>query len=85
MNFDPTIIILIAFILIILIFFSFFNSSALSKERLRVLLEKQEDLEKSLSSILEKNFDKIDLKVERTSNENTSNLQKINQFTKNQI
>ncbi len=77
MNFEPTIIILITFILIILIFFIFFNSNSISKERLRILLEKQEDLEKSLSNILEKNFDKIDLKVEKTSNENTSNLQKI--------
>ncbi len=77
MNFESIIIILIVFVILVWIFINFFLNNSLTKERLRILLEKQEGLEKSLSDILEKNFDKIDLKVEKNSNENISNLQKI--------
>ena len=77
MNFESIIIILLAFAILVWIFINFFLNNSLTKERLRILLEKQEGLEKSLSDILEKNFDKIDLKVEKNSNENISNLQKI--------
>ena len=77
MNFESIIIILLVFAILVWIFINFFLNNSLTKERLRILLEKQEGLEKSLSDILEKNFDKIDLKVEKNSNENISNLQKI--------
>ena len=77
MNFE--VIFLISILIAILIFFfgKVSINNSLSKERLRILLEKQEGLEKSLHNILERSFEKIDGKVEKTSNENTSNLQKI--------
>ena len=77
MNFE--IIILTSTLLVVLILFlgKIITNNSLSKERLRVLIEKQEGLEKSLHNILERSFEKIDYKVEKTSNENSSNLQKI--------
>tara|TARA_B100000886_G_scaffold340016_1_gene307480 strand:+ start:46 stop:1023 length:978 start_codon:yes stop_codon:yes gene_type:complete len=77
MNFE--VIFLISILIAILIFFfgKVSINNSLSKERLRILLEKQEGLEKSLHNILQTSFEKIDGKVEKTSNENTSNLQKI--------
>tara|TARA_B100000686_G_C16757016_1_gene956188 strand:- start:759 stop:1691 length:933 start_codon:yes stop_codon:yes gene_type:complete len=59
------------------VFFQFFFSNANTKERLKILLEKQEGLEKSLFEIIEKKFDKIDLKFDKSSSHNTSNLQQI--------
>ncbi|MFL2662549.1 MAG: DNA recombination protein RmuC [Alphaproteobacteria bacterium] len=40
-------------------------------------MEKQESLESSIHSIIEKNFEKIDTKFEKSSSENTTNLFKI--------
>ena len=77
MNFE--IIILTSILILVFIFFlvKIITNNSLSKERLRILIEKQEGLEKSLQNILERSFEKIDYKVEKTSNENSSNLQKI--------
>ena len=77
MSFESQIIILIISILLIWVFFQFFFNNSATKERLKILLERQENLEKSIAEIIEKNFDKIDVKVEKTSTENSSNLQQI--------
>ena len=77
MSFESQIIILIISILLIWVFFQFFFNNSSTKERLKILLERQENLEKSIAEIIEKNFDKIDVKVEKTSTENSSNLQQI--------
>ena len=73
---DFEIIILTSSLIVVLILFlgKIITTNSLSKERLRVLIEKQEGLEKSLHNILERSFEKIDYKVEKTSNENSSNI-----------
>ena len=63
--------------LLIILFLQFFISNNNTKERIKILLEKQSIIEQSISDLIIKNFDKIDLKVEKNSNENISNLQKI--------
>ena len=67
MSFESLIIIFLSTILLIWVFFQFFFSNANTKERLKILLEKQEGLEKSLFEIIEKKFDKIDLKFDKSS------------------
>ena len=75
MNFEIIILTSTLIIVLILVLGKIITTNSLSKERLRVLIEKQEGLEKSLHNILERSFEKIDYKVEKTSNENSSNLQ----------
>ena len=53
----------------------FFNSN--TKERIKVLMEKQENLETSIHSLIEKNFEKIDTKFDKSSSENKNNLFQI--------
>ena len=77
MNFEIIILTSLLIVVLILVLGKIITTNSLSKERLRVLIEKQEGLEKSLHNILERSFEKIDYKVEKTSNENSSNLQKI--------
>ena len=77
MNFEIIILTSSLIVVLILVLGKIITTNSLSKERLRVLIEKQEGLEKSLHNILERSFEKIDYKVEKTSNENSSNLQKI--------
>jgi len=77
MSLEFIIILFLSSLLFILVFFQFFFSNNSNKERLKLLVEKQESLERSLSDIIEKNFDKIDLKFDKSSTENTSNLHKI--------
>ena len=77
MNFEIIIFTSTLIVLLILFLGKIITNNSLSKERLRILIDKQEGLEKSLQNILEKSFEKIDYKVEKTSNENSSNLQKI--------
>ena len=48
--------------------FSIFFSNSSSNEKLKFLLERQENLEKSLLEMIEKNFNVIDSKFEKSSN-----------------
>ena len=57
--------------------FQFFFSNSGSSEKLKFLLERQENLEKSLLEMIEKNFNVIDSKFEKSSNQNSSNLHQI--------
>ncbi|MEE2695146.1 MAG: DNA recombination protein RmuC [Pseudomonadota bacterium] len=77
MEFENTAIYLLTTVVIIWLFLQFFFSNNNTKERIKILLEKQESLEKSISELIEKNFDKIDLKFDRSSSENISNLSQI--------
>ena len=77
MTLEYFIIIFLFSILFILLFFQFFFSKSNNTERLKFLLERQESLEKSLLELIEKNFGVIDSKFEKSSNENSSNLNQI--------
>ena len=77
MSFETLIIIFLSSLLFILVIIQFFFSNTGSKERIRILLEKQENLEKSIYQIFEEKFDKIDTKFEKSSAENQSNLYQI--------
>jgi len=77
MSFETLIIIFLSSLLLILVIIQFFFSNTGSKERIKILLEKQESLEKSIYQIFEEKFDKIDTKFEKSSAENQSNLYQI--------
>ena len=77
MSFELIIIFILFSLLLIIAFFQFFFSNNNTGERLKILVEKQENLEKSLQELIEKNFDKIDTKFEKSSSENNNNLHKI--------
>ena len=57
--------------------FSIFFSNSSSSTKLKFLIERQENLEKSLLEMIEKNFNVIDSKFEKSSNENSNNLHQI--------
>lgn len=67
---------IISFLIIITVIFFFSNNSA-TKERLKVLLERQDYLQKNIIDIVEKNVEKIDVKFDRTNNEQNTNIQFI--------
>ena len=71
------IIIFLFSIILLLIIFQFFFSNNTDKERLKILVEKQESLERYISELLDKSFTKIDNKFEKSSSENSSNLHQI--------
>tara|TARA_B100000029_G_scaffold494429_1_gene558153 strand:+ start:385 stop:1371 length:987 start_codon:yes stop_codon:yes gene_type:complete len=77
MSLEFIIILFLSSLLFIVVFFQFFFSNNSNKERLKILIEKQENLEKSLYEVIEKNFDKIDHKFDKSSTENSSNLHQI--------
>ena len=77
MNFENNIFYLIILFSIFLIFLQFFMSNNNTKERIKILLEKQSILEKSISDLITRNFDKIDNKFDRSSSENLNNLSQI--------
>ena len=77
MTLEYFIIIFLFSILFILLFFQFFFSKSNNTERLKFLLERQENLEKSLLELIEKNFGVIDSKFDTSSYENSSNLNQI--------
>lgn len=77
MDLNLIIIFLFSTIVIVWLFIQFIFSNSNTKERIKVLMEKQESLESSIHSIIEKNFEKIDTKFEKSSSENTTNLFKI--------
>ena len=57
--------------------FQFFFSNSSSNEKLKFLLDRHENLEKSLLEMIEKNFNVIDYKFEKSSSENSNNLHQI--------
>ena len=67
---------LLSFLVILLIFQSFFSNSN-NSTRIKILVEKQETLEKSILNLMENNFNKIDSKFDKSSNETTTNLYHI--------
>ncbi len=77
MNFENNILYLIILFSLFLIFLQFFISNNNTKERIKILLEKQSILEKSISDLIIRNFDKIDNKFDRSSSENLNNLSQI--------
>tara|TARA_B100000900_G_scaffold406183_1_gene416854 strand:+ start:600 stop:1592 length:993 start_codon:yes stop_codon:yes gene_type:complete len=77
MNFEINLIYLIILFFLVLLFLQFFISNNNTKERIKILLEKQSILEKSISELIIRNFDKIDSKFDRSSSENISNLSQI--------
>ena len=68
---------IIILLLLIVLFLQFFISNNNTKERIKILLEKQSILEKSISDLIIRNFDKIDNKFDRSSSENLNNLSQI--------
>lgn len=77
MDLNLVIIFLFSTIVIVLLFIQFFFSNLNTKERIKVLMEKQENLEASIYSLIEKNFEKIDTKFDKSSSENKNNLFQI--------
>ena len=77
MSIEILIIIFLSSLLLILVIIQFFFSNVGSKERIKILLEKQENLEKSIYQIFEEKFEKIDVKFQKNSAENSSNLYQI--------
>ena len=57
MSFETLIIIFLSSLLLILVIIQFFFSNTGSKERIRILLEKQENLEKSIYQIFEEKYE----------------------------
>ena len=76
MDLNLVIIFLFSTIVIVWLFIQFFSNSN-TKERIKVLMEKQENLETSIHSLIEKNFEKIDTKFDKSSSENKNNLFQI--------
>ncbi len=61
----------------VFIFLQFFISNNNTKERIKTLLEKQSIIEKSISELIVRNFDRMDNKFDRSSSENINNLSQI--------
>lgn len=77
MNLENNIFYLIILFSLIFILVQFFITNNNTKERIKILLEKQSILEKSISDLIIRNFDKMDNKFDRSSSENLSNLSQI--------
>ena len=63
--------------IIVILFLQFFISNNNTKERIKILLEKQSILENSISDLIVKNFDKIDSKFDKSSIDNIKSLSQI--------
>ena len=77
MSFEVLVIIFLSSLLFILVVFQFFFSNVGAKERIKMLLEKQENLEKTIHQVFEEKFDRIDYKFEKSSSQNSSSLNEI--------
>ena len=64
-------------IFFVFLFLQFFISNNNTKERIKTLLEKQSIIEKSISELIIRNFDRMDDKFDRSSSENINNLSQI--------
>ena len=77
MSFEVLVIIFLSSLLFILVVFQFFFSNFGAKERIKILLEKQENLEKTIHQVFEEKFDRIDYKFEKSSSQNSTSLNEI--------
>ena len=59
MDLNLVIIFLFSTIVIVWLFIQFFFSNSNTKERIKVLMEKQENLETSIHTLIERNFEKL--------------------------
>ncbi len=64
-------------VIIIFLFLQFFLSNNNTKERIKILLEKQTILEKTISDLIIRNFDKMDSKFDKSSIDNINSLSQI--------
>ncbi len=72
---DYIIILGLILILVVLVASSYyFSSNPEDKERIKILLERQDNLQKNIIDILENNISKIDSKFEKTNLEQSNNL-----------
>ena len=74
---EKIIIYILFFTFIALLFLQLFITNNNTKERIKILLEQQSMLEKSISELIVSNFDKLDTKFERSSSNNINNLSMI--------
>ena len=74
MSLEHHIIIFLFSILLILLCFQFFFSNSGSSEKLKFLLERQENLEKSLLEMIEKNFNVIDSNFKIRETQSVNNI-----------
>ncbi len=77
MTIENNIIFIVISVTLMFLFLHFFVSNNNTKERIKILLEKQSILEKSISELIIRNFDKMDLKFDKSSSENINNLSQI--------
>ena len=77
MIFENTLIYLFLLVIIIFLFLQFFLSNNNTKERIKILLEKQSILEKTISDLIIRNFDKMDTKFDKSSLDNINSLSQI--------
>ena len=77
MTLENNFVYLIIFFALIVIFLQFFISNNNTKERIKVLLEKQTIIEKSISELIVRHFDKMDSKFDKSSIDNINNLSQI--------
>ena len=74
-NFGYITLVFIFISLIILILINiFYSNNSGNKERLKVLLERQDNLQKNIVDLIENNINKIDLRFEKSNLEQTDNL-----------
>ena len=77
MTLENNFVYLIIFFALIVLFLQFFISNNNTKERIKVLLEKQTIIEKSISELIVRHFDKMDSKFDKSSIDNINNLSQI--------
>ena len=75
--FDITIILIIIAILVIISLIFFFSNNSATKERLKILLERQDIFQKNIVDMLERGVNKIDDKFEKSSYNQNQNIQFI--------
>jgi DNA recombination protein RmuC len=77
MIFESNLIYLFLLVIIIFLFLQFFLSNNNTKERIKTLLEKQSILEKTISELIVRSFDKMDTKFDKSSLDNINSLSQI--------
>ena len=75
--FDITIILILIAILVIISLIFFFSNNSATKERLKILLERQDIFQKNIVDMLERGVNKIDDKFEKSSYNQNQNIQFI--------
>ena len=74
-NFQLIIFITFIFGVFIIVGFNFFFSRVSdNNERLKVLLERLDNLQRNIVDLIENNINKIDLKVEKSNSQQTNNI-----------